>query len=290
MKVRGDAEIAVVSNKPYLKIGMDIFKLDGLDSTKILEFWNVLIGKEKTIIQTSDLKLYNDFCAFLRMKGVIYDDDIWDAYFQQHGISLKNAQFQMKKTRVLVLGNQDLCEEAIGCLSEYFECTNDKNVKSEYAIIIGRKTDEIELLEANEYAFRHVKVYFPVLIEPFKVECGPMVLPNETPCLQCLYNKIHKNTLFPKEREGFNNIEARERTRLFEPVYSIGIQVVLIQLIKRWLFDNGVPIEQELQNVVWEYSFLESQIAQHNIIRDRDCALCFPSKNANDINVWNVKI
>lgn len=289
MKVRYDAEITVIQSIAYLKLGTDIFRLDGMDSNKIIEFWN-LITKEKVPEESGDKKAYDEFCDFLKNKGVLYDDDIWDAFFQQYAIKLNDVRSQMKKVTVLLLGNRDLCKEIKGYISKYFDCTCDRTKKNEYALIVGRKSHEKELLEANEYAYRHVNAYFPVLIEPFRVECGPMVLPGETPCLQCLYNRIGKNTLFPGERAAFKDLGIRNHTELFEPVYSIGFHMALIQLIKRWMLDKGIIIEQELQNLVWEYSFLDGTISQHNIVRDRDCPLCFPSRKPSDLNVWNAKV
>ncbi len=72
--------------------------------------------------------------------------------------------------------------------TEYLEDWKNKLIGSEDIIIIGASEygGQILLLELNAFCLNHGMHFIPVNIDNMKAQVGPLVIPHQTACLQCL--------------------------------------------------------------------------------------------------------
>lgn len=288
MKLRGDIHLLTENNSIYLKLGTQIYELAGLEVEKIKAYWD-------SILNSSEDKYANDtkfiqFKSFLQQKGAFKDNCVWDPYLKQYGIPIDNFDKKLSSKKISVVGDSDLVNDFSNKAKNIFNIVNYISDECDYGVIIARSHKTDKILKFNSEFIKNNIETFPLLVQPFNMFIGPLIIPNETPCLNCVFNKEQKNSIYSHQKNLFNKIQDREDTEIIKPLLNQGIDFIIIELIKRIMFHENIPIEQGLLNVILEISFLDSRIEEHNILKDPDCNICYPPKNINVKNIWQEKI
>lgn len=289
MELRNDVDLVFKKNTAYLKIGAQIYKILTQDS-KIVEYFKLIKDKnfdENLIINNNDFSTFKDF---LYNNGAFISSDPWESNFLQYNVGVQNFNTIMRTKKVLVVGDTDLVDFFEKTIQSCYKITKNINEKFDYAVILSRKFHTDKILKLNETLLKYEKVIFPLILDELNVFIGPLIIPNETACLNCVLNRNFKSLIYKDEFELFESKNVESNQTFINPIMLQAISFLNIEIIKRVLFDQKVGIEQSLLNTVIEFSFLESKIEEHNILRDPDCTICINPKKLNVNTIWYPKI
>ena len=288
MKLRNDVDLVLKDNFMYLKIGSKIYEIFNADP-KFLEYFNLIKNNNFENI-LDDNKDFDTFKNFLYDRGAFLLEDKWDSIFLQYNIKFHNFSKILSEKKVLVKGDIDLIKFFKKNFNYVCKITEDIDDIFDYAVIIIRKDNKNKILELNETLLKKDKVIFPIFLDGLNTFLGPLIIPNETPCLNCILNRENKNLIYKKENDFFTEQYLENNDLFIESIVLQAISMLNIEIIKRVMFDEKIAIEQGLLNTILEFSFLDSKIEEHNILRDPNCNICNKYSTLNINSIWNSKI
>lgn len=284
MKIRGDVHWLADKSMAYLKIGDQIYSLLGFPVEVQERYWtDIKNGYLEKLEYDEDFKT---FFEFLKSKGAFEEDDIWRPYLLQQGIEVGSLQEIISSKKIAVLGDEDLINRFHSLYGNTFVNTSRDVVGCDFGVLLIRSHKQEEVVKYNKLLTDSKIEFIPLLAQAFSYLIGPLVVPGETVCLNCVMGKKEKNLFYRKENNLFLGMNDREITPMPEPVVDHGIVTLAIELIKRILTSESLALESGVLNTIIEFSMLENKIEQHNIIKDPDCTICFPQKNINKNVIW----
>ncbi|MGL4992143.1 MAG: hypothetical protein ACRC57_13460 [Sarcina sp.] len=288
MKLRNDVDLLLKDKIMYLKIGNKIYEIFNTDS-KFLKYFDLMKNNNFENLQKDD-EDFNNFKQFLYDRGAFLLADKWDSIFLQYNIKFDNFSEILSGKKLLVKGDKDLVEFFKKNFDYMYQITEDINSYFDYAVVIIRKNKRKKILELNKDLLKKDKVIFPILLDELNTFIGPLIIPNETPCLNCILNREDKNLIYRKEKKFFESYDLDDNEIFIESIILQGISVLNLEIIKRIMFDEKIAIEQGLLNTILEFSFLDSKIEEHNVLRDPNCDICNNFENLNINSIWTSKI
>jgi hypothetical protein len=120
---------------------------------------------------------------------------------------------------------------------------------------------EAEMIELTEYCYKKDIALFPIFKTSFGMEFGPIHIPHDTSCYQCLINR-KKSVL----GEGYENIY--KDTLHFN--FPLGGDVVLLEAIK---YITGItPVS--LRNRILQHNYINGIFTFHPVLKIPGCAIC----------------
>ncbi|RJS63097.1 hypothetical protein [Priestia filamentosa] len=284
MRIRGDVHWLSNETGAYLKIGEQVYSLVGIPIDQQEKYWKYIsTGDTKTL---SDDKQFKEFYSFLKSKGAFESKDIWTSYLYQQGIYVDSFQDILDSKKIAVVGDTDLINEFQDLYGKTFKNISTNVKDSDYGLLIIRSHKSKDIKKYNQQFIDNNTEFLPLLVQPFSYLLGPLVIPNETLCLNCVIEKKEKNLFYRKENQYFSNVMDSRNSSLPQPVVRQGIDLLVIELIKRILHYEGLAIESGVLDTILDFSMLENKLEQHNVMKDADCPICFPVNPLNREVIW----
>lgn len=287
MKIKSNIFWKVNNGEGYFKVDNNIYKLNGLEIEKQKEFWDILqnnrIEDLEEMMKENDL--FGKYVSFIKMIGGFYNEkNIWSTYGRDIGMNLKGTKDFLEKTPIKIVGDEDLvtyCKEGI---SKEFQIV-DKG--EELAIVIARKNNVNLALRLNDYYIEKKVPFLIVLLEPFNSFIGPFVIPYESSCFRCLYEREKENIFYKNDMyELFNSEDcvSRERIPFFNIKATLGlIEVALMKYVFRKLRNQS---QFGFVNTVKEFDWMKDTISEHKVIKNIKCKSCFSTEKNTASDVW----
>ncbi|MDC7772471.1 hypothetical protein POL88_26815 [Priestia megaterium] len=287
MKIRGDVHWLSNETGAYLKLGEQIYSLVGIPVDQQKVYWEQILAGNTEIFK--DDNQFKEFYSFLNSKGAFESEDIWTPYLHQQGIYIDNFQGLLNSKKIAVVGDEDLVSEFQNLYGETFKNISSTIQGSDFGLLIVRSHKSEEIKRYNKEFIENNIEFLPLMVQPFSYLLGPLVIPNETVCLNCVIEKKEKNLFYRKENKYFSNVTDSRNSSLPKPIINQGIDSLTIELIKRILHYENLAIESGLIDTIIDFSLLENKLEQHNVMKDADCPICFPTNPLNREVIWMSK-
>lgn len=148
-----------------------------------------------------------------------------------------------------------------------------KNQHLENSIIIAACEfgGQFLLLELNEYCIKNNLHFIPVAIENTKAQVGPLVIPYQTACIQCLRSRQNAH-LHNIDLERYTEQYAHEGQEVAASHLSIiksAAEVAAFELIRA--FGNFTP---NYQPTLIEISLLQAEMSSNVVLKIPRCEVC----------------
>jgi thiazole/oxazole-forming peptide maturase SagC family component len=136
--------------------------------------------------------------------------------------------------------------------------------------------------EWNEFCFRRNCHFFPIVLQDLIGYLGPMVIPGETPCYECLYTRQNAHMVDAQTRRLAEYVA-------FEGQFTIGFHPTMANMLadiaamELTKFYAGSPLPWRVGTLL-EVNLLNTRIEPRRILKIPRCAVCSSVANRPSTN------
>lgn len=134
--------------------------------------------------------------------------------------------------------------------------------------------DQQVLSEWNRYCVERESHFFPVVLKNVVGHLGPLIIPGDTACFECLYSRQNAHMREPVTRQAMTTSAfAGQLVNGFHPAMaSIVGDLAAFELTK---FFTGVLPNPNVGTLI-EVNLLASQLSTHKVLKVPRCSVCSP--------------
>jgi len=135
--------------------------------------------------------------------------------------------------------------------------------------------------EWNEYAIGHDVSFYPVVLQNMVGYAGPLVIPGNSACLECLKHRQNSNNADFMEKRAIEKFafEGQHIAAYHNSMLTVLAQVAIFDLIK---FSNNIQWDV---GALCEIDMLSGTMARRKLIKAPRCHACSGAVQKPDINI-----
>jgi thiazole/oxazole-forming peptide maturase SagC family component len=149
-------------------------------------------------------------------------------------------------------------------------------------IIAASEFGSFSLLEEwNSYAVQHKIPFYPAVLQNMVGYAGPLVIPGEGPCLECLTHRQNSNTAEFREKRQVEKFafESQKLVAYHQAMLTVLAEVGIFDLVK---FNNNIQWDV---GTLCEIDLLGGNMTRRKLIKAPRCRTCSRSAHQPAVNL-----
>lgn len=136
----------------------------------------------------------------------------------------------------------------------------------------------------NEFCVENKRTFYPIILDRLVGYIGPMVVPGETACYECLRRRENSN-MYNFEDKRATEAEAFHHQSVngfLPPMASILADIAIVDLIRFW--SDSLVLMPKVGNMM-EIRLMVPEIKNHKVLKLPRCPVCSPLKKRSSSTI-----